>query len=57
MATALIIYLSFLLYRKFGISDWLLDIGFVVGSIVFLILTAFGVVALLMYIRGKTGKA
>ena len=56
LMTALILYLSFLVYRKFGVSDWLMDIGLVFGAILLMILAAFGVVALFMFIKGKTGK-
>lgn len=56
LATLLLIFLSFYVYKKFGISDWLFDVGFVFVGILVIILAAFGVVAVLMYIREKLKK-
>ena len=59
LMTGLILYLSYYVYIKFGVSDsagWLRDVMSILLVILIIAAAAFGVVALLMFIRRKKEK-
>ena len=59
LMTAMIFFLVYLTYRFFGVTDfegWLDEVLMLIFAFVLVILAAVGTVALLMWVRKKTGN-